>query len=474
VKILFAGRSVYHFSYYDSILRQLYQKGHSLELLFDKGWSKQQPDEALQQFLSETGLNFEWGIRRKDIWRTPIFGVRELRSYAGYLSRKGQSEYYLNRWRKTLPHFLRDIFKIKPVRRLLRTKVVLTALDKFEKLVPSDKRIRSLLKEKKPDVLVSSPANLRFSEEIEYVKAAKALKIPTAIIVLSWDNLTTKGLFHVIPDLTLVWNSTNLKEAVDIHRVPDSRALIIGSPFFDKWFGADSLKMERAAFCQKIGIAPQKPFVVYLGSSLNIARDESWLVKEIIKSMRAHSDQAIREMTLVIRPHPANTRVYEQIQEDGVVVWPKGGALPESEDSQRDFYNTMYHCVAAMGINTSGMIDAIILNKPCISIMTDTYYKTQHEATHFSYLLKSGAIEVAGGADECLKIVGQILAHKDTKESARQDFIRSFVRPYGLEITAGEVAARAIELLGQGMKPEEVKEKVQNEFSGREDGNKTA
>lgn len=74
--------------------------------------------------------------------------------------------------------------------------------------------------------------NIRFSEEVEYVKAANAIKIPTVVHVLSWDNLTTKGLCHIIPNLTLVWNEIQSQEAITIHEVPDDKILITGSLFF--------------------------------------------------------------------------------------------------------------------------------------------------------------------------------------------------------------------------------------------------
>ena len=52
--ILFLGRSVYHFSYYESILSTLINKYNvNLKILFDKKWSENQPQESLKSFQSK-------------------------------------------------------------------------------------------------------------------------------------------------------------------------------------------------------------------------------------------------------------------------------------------------------------------------------------------------------------------------------------------------------------------------------------
>ena len=305
--------------------------------------------------------------------------------------------------------------------------------------------------QRKPDVLVATPMNLRSSEEVEYVKAANALNIATVVPVLSWDNLTTKGIFHVIPDLTLAWNQIQRQEAITIHGVPDNQVLVTGSPFFDKWFNTDDMLEDRVQFCQRIGIDPHKPYLVYLGSTNRIAAGETWLIKEICNCIKGHSEPRIRDLGLLVRPHPANAKKYVKLNDDAIVVWPKHGALPDSKESQRDFYNTIFHCLFTIGINTSGMIDAIIIDRPSITILTDRYRATQEQTTHFKHLLKANVLEVARSIEEAIEVIIRILNGEDTLREQRLRFVKSFVRPRGLNRQTGEVAARAIELTAQGM-----------------------
>jgi hypothetical protein len=452
MRVLYAMRSVGHFSYHETVIRHLCKNGDSVEVLFDRGWSQGCSNMAAQACLADTpGLKLGWLSPRRDRWRRPLFAARELLSYSSYLNRKDQSEFYLKRWERYLsPPIQKIVRRSEVARSFVAGKLMECALRTFGQLAPPAAEIIQRLKRHRPDVVVASPTNMRFSEEAEYIRAAKALGIPTVVSILSWDNLTTKGLCHIVPDLTLVWNRTQLKEATRIHRIPADQIVVTGSPFFDKWFETQPLKMERGSFCRKVGLDPAKPFLVYLGSSANIARDEGWLVQSLSLSLREHTNSDVREMNILVRPHPANARIYAQLEDKRVTVWPREGALPDTEDSTQDFYNTLQYSVAAVGINTSGMIDAVLNNKPCVTLMTDRYRTTQLQAVHFRQLLGADVLEIVKNARECAGVIETLWAGRDSKQQTRQRFVRDFVRPRGLQRPSGEVAAQAIKLAALG------------------------
>ena len=156
-------------------------------------------------------------------------------------------------------------------------------------------------------------------------------------------------------------------------------------------------------------------------------------------------------MQLLVRPHPANVNIYEQLAGENISVWPKGRNAIDTDDFRQGFYNSLLYCVATVGINTTGMIDAVINDRPGITIMTETYRKTQMEAVHFRQLLKADVLEVASSVDECIEIVRRIQQGGDNKHDLRQRFVYDYIRPYGLDRPAGEVVAHAIELAGMGI-----------------------
>ena len=458
MKILFVVRSIYQFSYVESIVKFLDQEGHSIKVLFDQEWSKKYSTRFVEDYLANLNdARMGWSVRRMDAWRRLVFAAREIRSYASYLRRPEQSKYYRLRWKGYLPKSLKkkaDAFWIKY---LLSRDAVFGWLTRFEKWVPPDGRIVADLAQSKPDVVVLSPMIQRFSEEVEYAKAAKMLGIPTVVPAYSWDVLTTKGLFHIIPDFFLAWNQVQHTEAMDIHGLPEQNILITGSPFFDKWLDADKLRETRSRFCRRVGLNPDKPYLLYLGSSKNIAPDETWLIRELLDKISTNPDPRIRELRLLVRPHPANTEHYARLFDSGAVIWPKDGALPQGQDTQRDFYNSVAHCALTAGINTSGMIDAIIIGKPCMTIMTPRYRRTQEQAIHFKYLLDAEVLEVTKSTDEAIMMIGRFLNGQDRLVSQRQQFIRDFARPLAVGTPAGEIAAVAIELAARGKKIAEIR-----------------
>jgi hypothetical protein len=450
MKILFVGRSIAHFSYYETIIRSLVEKGHRVHLLYDKKWSRKWSDSVIKKFVREhNAVSWTWALRRKGYTRNLIFAIRELLSYISYLHRHGQSDYYLKRWQGYLPKSFRpgEFLDQTIVHYFLKLNIVNWLLKMFEYMVPADVKIKKSLKKIAPDVVIVTPVNMRYSEDIEYLKAAKSLKIPTVLPVLSWDNLTTKGLIHIQPDRVFVWNDVQKIEAMSIHNIPEHRIEITGSPFFDKWFSNNNCHRTRDEFCRQVGLIPKYPFFLYLGSSANIVKDETYLIKKIFDSLKQHPDANLRNAGIIVRPHPANYKQYAYLDYDSLIVLPKKGALPEDDASKLDFLESLKYCSLTIGVNTSGMLDAIINKKPCIAIRRDELSKTQVMTSHFKALMKTNVLSVAETMEDMQLIMLQAITGKLDNNEKMDEFISMFVRPVDINTTAGDIAARKIEQL---------------------------
>jgi hypothetical protein len=448
MKVLLTLDSTAHYGYHETTIRALGLRGHAVRVLFAKEGAVSPFERVLERLDGGDGApaGVGWITPRSDRWRRVLLAARGLRSYSNYLRDREQSDYYRQRWEGRLGARLQGPVRLPLVRRALATKPVFRAFGALERLAPASEAIVQQLESERPDVVVASPANLKNSEEIEYVKAARQLGIPSVVPVLSWDNLTTKGLIHVAPDLTLVWNETQRQEAVRVHGIHPDRIAVTGSPFFDPWFEDFDAAEPRDAFCRRVGLDPERAFAVYLGSSTNIAKDETWLVRALARELREAADPELRSLQLLVRPHPANAKVHAKLEEPNVVVWPKSGRLPDSDSSRQDFRATLEHAVAAVGINTSGMIDAVIADRPCVAIVVPEYDATQSHAVHFTHLLRANTLELADGPEACASLLLALSRGADSTREARERFVQAFVRPRGRGTSAGELAARAIEM----------------------------
>lgn len=451
MRILFALRSLYNLHYFQRTIWKLCARGHTVHLVTEPAKIENIQNGLSVPLLSSPAFRISEILERKDVWERPLHYSRELLNFARYLNFAEQSVYYGNRWAAYyLPETLRLAVAVRPIRSLLRRPVIQKVFQSTEHLAPPAREVVCQLKEEGPDVVVASPANATRSTEIEYLKAAQELGIPTVVPVVSWDNLTTKGIFHIVPETMLVWNMTQLREAVDYHGIPEEKIVITGAPVFDPWFENTQPSMDRTSFCANLGIDAEYPVVTYLGSSSNIARDESWIVAELARRLRNDRDSTISKTTVLVRPHPANAEIYRKLSEPNVIVWPQRGELPQTHDTFRNFHNTLCHSACSVGLNTSGMIDAVIANRPCIALCVPQYDLTQSKALHLKHLLEAGVFEIANGLDRCIELMRELDEGRDARTVNRLKFVEDFIRPRGLEKPASELAARAIEFVASG------------------------
>jgi hypothetical protein len=446
-RVLFVGRSIGHISYYQSILEFLLARGAKVELVFDKKWSKSGVADmsVIESFAqAHPDLTVGWLVRRADRMRSFAFALRELRSYQSYLTRRHTTQFYVDRWQKYLTPRLRVLSDQAAFRRLLAMNISEAVLRLLERLIPSDQGIVEFIQTRRPDVVVLSPLNMRFSEETDYLKAAKKLGILTLLPVYSWDNLSTKGLIQILPDLVCVWNDYQRGDALEIQRVPPDSLRVGGAPFFDKWFQATEASVSREEFFEFLGFDAAKPLLLYLGSSKNIAKDESWFVEAVKDHLEGSDNPTLRGTQILVRPHPANAEIYRRLSRAGMRVWPENGALPASPEEFARMRDSFLYANAALGINTSGMIDSVLAGLPTFTVRLDEYSKTQAETLHFRYLEEADAMSSVVTLEEFATEFMALISGDDKKQEKRRAFAQRFARPLGLNRPAGDVIAEAI------------------------------
>jgi hypothetical protein len=448
LRVLHVSKSAAEFSYHESLIRQLCARGHAVHALFDRGYSEQRSDRAVRTFAEQTGgFSTGWAIRPGSWQRRAATALHEMATLSSYLQRTEQSPFYLERFENGMSPWLRRVAKQARIRALLHRPSTPVRLRRMLDRVPADPDVLRYLRAFRPDVVIASPANMRHSFEAEYLRAAQRLEIPTAIPVFSWDNLTTKSLFPVVPDLLLTWSEAQLREASEIHHVPGERVAVTGAPLFDRWSDERLGRRSREEFCARVGLDPHRPFVCYLGSTAGIAQDETWVVHELSEAIRTHPSERVRGLGILVRPHPLHTAVYEELRDPGVQVWPRGGDMPDSLDALQDFHDTLRFSVAAIGINTTGMLDAVVVDRPCIAVMAERYRRTQEQALHFQHLRRGGVLEEVDAPAGCLEVVVALLDGDDRRAEQRRRFVQQFIRPDGPHAPAGAAAAAAVEAL---------------------------
>ena len=383
-------------------------------------------------------------VRRVDKWRHLVPPLRQARDYLRFLDPRYGDKGKLERRSAThappgWPQFLREHSWISRHRKGLAR-----ALALIEEAIPTEKFFDLFIQYEQPDVVLVTPLVDYGSYQTDYVKSAHRIGVPVVFVPFSWDNLTNRGLVRVEPDRVLVWNEIQKQEAVELHGVRSDRVVVTGAPRFDEFFAMQP-STSREAFCARVGLDPGSPFILYVCSSEFVAPREVEFVKRWAKRMRASDDPIVRKCGVLVRPHPVHAKQWKDAKASeltNAVIWSE----KETMNADQGLYDSLHHAAACVGLNTSAMIEAAILSKPVLTLVSEEFAGGQEETVHFHYLraANGGLLIEARSAGEHIQQLGDVLRGSDGGTQVRR-FVERFVRPRGLDRRVTPIMVEQIE-----------------------------
>ncbi len=453
LKILFDVASPEYLRFYDATMEQLASRGHRVVVAIDHFKEEKQARLSMAAGVEDGGFV----PVRADRWADLAHAIRATIDFVRYWHPDFADVVALRARmkRKVLPRGLWWLDRIRTVRTETLDRVV-RVLQAAERGVPVSRAVADFLRAQQPDVVIVSPLIDAASPQVDVVRAARAAGIPVAAAIASWDNLTNKGLLRVEPDRVIVWNRAQQQEVVAYHGIPADKVAVTGAQPFDRWFGRTP-SQSREDFCRMVGLPPGKPFLLYTASSVFIARSEFEVpfVRRWLEALRASGDPAVRDLAILVRPHPYNGHAWQTAEFPGlgeVAIHPHGMHNAVDEGNRNTFFDSMFHSAGVVGINTSAMIESAIVGRPVFSILTPEFGGTQDGTLHFRHLLPEhgGFLRVATGFDQHVEQLSATLADSAGSLEETRRFVASFIRPNGLDRDCTSQVADAIEVLARG------------------------
>jgi hypothetical protein len=298
----------------------------------------------------------------------------------------------------------------------------------------------------KPDVLIH-PSVLEglFINDVVLLGRKKAT--PTVLIMNSWDNPSTKQAVVGQADWLLVWGPQTKRHAVTHMKMDPGRVLSFGAAQFEVYRAPP--RIDRAEFCRRHSIDPERRIVLYAGSSKGA--DE---FAHLVAIDAAIESGRLQNVAVVYRPHP----------------WGHGGFKGERlldhpwkhvriEDSMRsyleevragkktilladyaDTHDVLSSIDALVSPLSTIILEAALHGKPAMCFLADqqpgSSFNLQRKMTHFDEMYANPLIPKVEGdgklVDGLHELIGQIgdEPHRKALLASMEEFVTPYDRPY--------------------------------------------
>jgi FkbM family methyltransferase len=471
VKILFVLKQKKNVETFAATIRVLTERGHSVALAVQEH-SDTRADQYRDWIDSPLFSVVRCPAHRTDRWADVAWLLRSLRDCVHYQQPGMRNATKLQaRSVQKLREELRieaDNESVAKALRGLPAPQVGRLDDVFalaERQLPVDPVYESFLREQSPDVMLISPLVHFGSAQADFVAAARAVGIPVGMLLYSWDNLSTKGCLHRLPDWMFVWNERQGAEARALHEFSGDRVIITGAPRFDSFFALKP-RLARDEFHAPLGLDPTRPTLLYVCSSVLVSASELPFVRAWLAAIR-ESAGSLRECNILVRPHPDIELLGEEHQSEEI-LWPsvrgakgfvsrpfddpRAIVLKTSDRARQGLFESLHHSAAVVGLNTSAELEAAIVGRPVYTVIAgDDAADGQRSTLHFHYLLEEqgGCVRRANSlAEHVTQLQDEVDRPRDSADIRR--FAGEFLRPHGIDQPVAPVFADAIERAVRG------------------------
>ncbi|HEY7603052.1 MAG TPA: hypothetical protein VH760_02235 [Gaiellaceae bacterium] len=453
MRILFSVETPLSLITYRSVVQELGRRGHDVVIAIHSDRPVSWRDSLLAQVEAVPGVAVEAAPEpAPDRWLELSADLRSSRDLFQFLSPRFGETYRKRAWKRA-PRPAAGVARTRLGRSGPGRATVLGGLRVVERALPTNGEIEAYLRSRRPDVVLFTPYLGLRSIQPEFLRAAQALGLRTAICVRSWDNLSSKSVIRPLPDRLFVWNEIQREEAASLHGMPPDRVAVTGAQCFDEWFGRQPRPREE--FAARAGLDPARPFVLYVCGSPWTGQTEVDFVRRWVAAIRGRPGAAA-DAAVLVRPHPKRPDAWKEVDRSGldcVVVFPDEARPPVDDEAKADYFDSIHHSAAVVGLNTSAMIEAAIVGRPVLTVLDPEYERVQEGTLHFRYLLEvgGGLLSVSRTLDEHVDRLSAVLAGEAGAPAER--FVREFVRPHGLDVAATPLFVDEVERLAASAAP---------------------
>lgn len=452
-RILFAALHFTYFRNYESVLRELAERGHQVHVVADE--TEDMGGQQLVERLAAQYANLTWSFAPPlEAWTWTVL-ARRVRHSLEYIRFQDPAydatPKYRHRAAERGPRLLRWMCETAGLNQPVVRRGLAALLDVVERGVPTYPALDRFLDAWRPDVVVLASVTNPGALQMDHLKSAMAHGRRTAISVWSWDHLTGKAWLRIVPDRVLLWNAVQRREAEQLHGLPADRIVETGAQCYDQWFDRAPSR-DRETFCRAVGLRADTPIVLYACSVLRRTNTlEPPFVVDWVRRIRAGADPVLKTAAILIRPHPERLYEWDDIDLSMFENVTLRGRNPVDAEAKADYHDSLFHSAAVVGLLTSAFVEAAVVGRPVLAMRPEAFRVHQEGTPHFEYLVRSGTdeglMDTATAFDDHLQQLSAVLANPVAGEARTRRFVARFVRPQGLDAPSTPRFVDALESL---------------------------
>ena len=251
------------------------------------------------------------------------------------------------------------------------------------------------------------------------MRIAHRMGIPTAAFIFSWDNLTSRGRIFVPYDYYLMWNEEMKAQILSQYPfLKPEQVLVTGTPQFDFHFNPE-FWLSREELCHRVGLDPQRPFILYTTGLDTDFRDEHKFVEATIRFLQQTDIQPAPQLLvrMYIKGTSPEMQALSKQNIPGVVfppiLWDSQWTMPLYDDLYI-YTNLVRH--AALGINAASTVtlELMMQDKPIINLGMEppgsnlpryARFSRHVEYEHYRSVVQSGGVMVARSMDDLYQMI---------------------------------------------------------------------
>lgn len=254
--------------------------------------------------------------------------------------------------------------------------------------------------------------------------AAPLRGIPSATAIMSWDNLSYKGMPLAPFSRYLVWNELMAHEVLRDGAITRSQVHVTGTPQFDFHLQQKSYWSRRELF-DRIGGDPERRLITYSSSAPQALPEEPEIVTLLWDAIVRGEVRDVPQLLVRLHPHDPTDR-FERLRDrcPGLLVcrpWasgPGGGSwfTPTAVDLAL-LTNTLRYSDVTVNMFSTVTLDAMILDRPAVCFAFSTcpatpaavYLRESPDFGHCAHLVDTGGVRVARNATELIATINNAL-----------------------------------------------------------------